>query len=78
MSGSNDGDKNGRKRNLPSWMSSKPGSSGSGQSKSNDERETTETTEQAKGRRKTNHGKTLPDEAENEAHFSNFSKLMVL
>ncbi|XP_015077422.1 DNA-repair protein XRCC1 [Solanum pennellii] len=76
MSGSNDGDKNGRKRNLPSWMSSKPGSSGSGQSKSNDEGETTETAEQAKGRRKTNHGKTLPDEAENEAHFSNFSKLM--
>ncbi|KAH0749469.1 hypothetical protein KY290_028701 [Solanum tuberosum] len=76
MSGSNDGDKNGRKRNLPSWMSSKPGSSGSGQSKSNDEGETTETAEQGKGRRKTNHGKTLPDEAENEAHFSNFSKLM--
>ncbi|KAK6787467.1 hypothetical protein RDI58_015992 [Solanum bulbocastanum] len=76
MSGSNDGDKNGRKRNLPSWMSSKPGSSGSGQSKSNDEGETTETAEQANGRRKTNHGKTLPDEAENEAHFSNFSKLM--
>ncbi|KAG5602014.1 hypothetical protein H5410_033384 [Solanum commersonii] len=76
MSGSNDGDKNGRKRNLPSWMSSKPGSSGSGQSKSNDEGETMETAEQAKGRRKTNHGKTLSDEAENEAHFSNFSKLM--
>lgn len=76
MSGSNDGDKNGRKRNLPSWMSSKPGSSGSGQSISNDEAETMETAEQAKGRRKTNHGKTLPDEAENEAHFSNFSKLM--
>ncbi|XP_049411786.1 DNA-repair protein XRCC1 [Solanum stenotomum] len=76
MSGSNDGDKNGRKRNLPSWMSSKPGSSGSGQSKSNDEGETTETAEQGKGRRKTNHSKTLPDEAENEAHFSNFSKLM--
>ncbi|PHT79420.1 DNA-repair protein XRCC1 [Capsicum annuum] len=39
MSGSNDDDKNGRKRNLPSWMSSRPGSSGSGQNKSNDEAE---------------------------------------
>lgn len=52
-------------------MSSRPDSSGSGQSKSNNELETAETAEQAKGRRK-----TLPDEPENEAHFSNFAKLM--
>lgn len=83
MSASNDGDKNGRKRNLPSWMSSRPGSSGSGHSKSNDEGETTERTDQAKSRSKTHHGNTLPEEAENEANFSkstprssNFSKLM--
>ncbi|MCE3215384.1 hypothetical protein HAX54_002175 [Datura stramonium] len=82
MSASNDGDKNGRKRNLPSWMNSRPGSSGSGQSKSNDEGET-ERADQAKGRSKIHHAKTLPNEAEDEAKFStsassgsNFSKLM--
>ncbi|KAJ8560697.1 hypothetical protein K7X08_022557 [Anisodus acutangulus] len=75
MSGSNDGDKNGRKRNIPSWMSSRPGSSGPGHSKSNDEGDA----EQPKSRSKI-HNAT---KAENEEQIStstssgsNFSKLM--
>ncbi|XP_059290778.1 DNA-repair protein XRCC1 [Lycium ferocissimum] len=63
MSASNDGDKDERKRNLPSWMSSRPGSSGSGHSKSTDE----------------DNAKTLSNEAKfstSTSSGSNFSKLM--
>ncbi|CAN4098365.1 unnamed protein product [Withania somnifera] len=78
MSASDDSDKNGRKRNLPSWMSSRPGSSGSGQSKSNEEG-LAETTDQPKSRSKTHHADALPQEPKISTPIptiSNFSKLM--